>query len=187
MSQARERTSTPMQPSNEATAEQLALAKEQGDALKGALKAMFKIDEHSQEQQSGDYLVACVVEEAEGLYYWNNGKLEWHAPQDENVHIEVSVRDGADGRLLPGLTVQATVIDTQGKQIGSHALPFLWHPWLYHYGCNCRVPGDGKYNIRVHVEAPHFPRHDKINGKRYLDAVDVEFKAIQVKTGQKKS
>src|SRR4051794_16881242 len=128
MNQEKQHLASPMQPSNEATAEHLKLAKEQGNALEDALKAMFGMDEHSKEKPADDYLVACIVEEAEGLYNWNSGKLEWHEPQDENVHIEVSVRDGADGRLIPGLPVYATIINAQGKEIGTRQLPFLWHP-----------------------------------------------------------
>ena len=175
----------PMQPSDEATAEHLQLAKAQGDALEGALEAMFGMDQHSRERRAGDYLVACITEEAEGLYHLRNGELEWQEPQDENVHLEVSVRDGADGRLIPGLTIAATLIDDHGKEIGTRLLPFLWHPWLFHYGANWHVPGDGDYTIRLQIAAPTFPRHDKINGKRYAESVAVEFENVAIKTGQK--
>ncbi|MBV9690835.1 MAG: iron transporter [Ktedonobacteraceae bacterium] len=97
------------------------------------------------------------------------------------------VCDGADGRFIPSLSVYTTRIDSKGKEIGTHQQPFLWHPTLYHYGRNWKVPGDGEYRLRVRIEAPNFSRHDKINGKRYTQPVEVEFTNVKIKTGQKKS
>src|SRR6266542_5903610 len=82
------------------------------------------------------------------MYHLRDGQLEWHDSQDENAHIEVVVRDAADGRFIPGLTVYATLLDRAGTEIGTHQQPFLWHPWLYHYERNWRVPGDGTYTLR---------------------------------------
>nr|MDQ6925353.1 iron transporter [Candidatus Eremiobacteraeota bacterium] len=61
---------------------------------------------------------------------------------------------------------------------------FLWHPGLYHYGKNLEVPGDGRYTLLVEIAAPSFPRHDKKNGRRYAEAVTVEFRDIPIKTGR---
>ncbi len=177
----------PQQPSNEAKAQHLPLANEQGQALQNALNTMFQMDTHGPEKRAGEYLVACIAEEAEGLYYLRNCQLEWQEPTNENAHLEVAVRDGADGRLLPGLAVYATIIDANGKEIGTKQLPFLWHPWLFHYGLNWELPGSGEYTVRVHIDVPDFPRHDKKNGKRYTEPVDVEFQHVKIKTGQKKS
>jgi hypothetical protein len=77
------------------------------------------------------------------------------------------------------------VIDQNGQKIGSHPQPFLWHPWLYHYGLNWTLPGDGVYTIQVHIDPPTFPRHDKKNGQRYTQPVDVSFEKVKIKTGQK--
>lgn len=175
----------PMKPSEEANEEQLGLAKKQGDAMQAALQHMIEKEAHGAEKRAGDYFVGYAVEKAEGMYHLMDGKLEWHEPRDENAHVEISVRDGADGRFVPGLTVYATIIDGQGKKIGTHRQPFLWHPWLYHYGRNWRVPGDGQYTIQVRIEAPEFHRHDKINGKRYAGPVEVEFKDVRIEAGQK--
>jgi len=57
------------------------------------------------------------------MYQPKNGKLEWLELEDENIHIEISMRDKADGRLIPGLDV--TVIDEAGKEIGTHHHPLL--------------------------------------------------------------
>lgn len=177
----------PMQPSNEATKDQLQLAKAQGDALQKALDTMTDMESHSAPQRVGDYEVICIAEDAEGLYMLRGGSLEWQEPQQENAHIEIGVRDGADGRFIPGLSISATIIDSSGKELGTYAMPFLWHPWLYHYGRNVQLPGDGEYTVRVRIDAPDFPRHDKINGKRFAEPVEVEFTGLKIKTGQKKS
>ncbi|MEZ4867815.1 MAG: iron transporter [Caldilineaceae bacterium] len=148
---------------------------------------MTQDEAHGQTKQTGDYLVGVAVEEAEGLYHRQDGRLVWQEPQDENAHIEIVVADGSDQRFVPGLTVYATLIDTQGKEIGTHEQPFLWHPWLYHYGRNWQVPGDGEYTLRVQIDAPDFSRHDKINGQRYAEPVTVEFTGVKIKAGQKRS
>lgn len=177
----------PMQPSDEATQEQLDLAREQGNALQRALNAMTHMGEHSKPRLAGDYEIICVVEDAEGLYMPRDGRLVWQEPESENAHLEVCVRDAADGRFIPGLRVHATISDTNDNQVQSLELPFLWHPWLYHYGANIRVPGSGTYSIRVRVAAPDFPRHDKTNGHRYAEPVDITFHGVLIKTGKKQS
>jgi uncharacterized protein involved in high-affinity Fe2+ transport len=110
---------------------------------------------------------------------------EWEEPGDTNAHVEVAVCDAADGRFVPALTVYATLIDSSGKEIGTHQQPFLWRPTLYHYGRDWRLPGDGEYRLRIRIEPPIFPRHDKTNGKRYSQPVEVEFPNVQIKTGRK--
>ena len=185
MVQATQAHTPPMKSSNESTQEQLQFAKQQGDALGKTLDYMTHKEAHGAEVAAGEYLVAYAVENAEGMYRMSGGKLEWHNPQQENAHIEVSVRDGADGRFVPALEVFVTLIDANGKEVGMHQQPFLWHPWLYHYGRNWIVPGDGEYTLRVHIEPPIFARHDKENGLRYTEPVTIEFKLAKIKTGQK--
>jgi uncharacterized protein involved in high-affinity Fe2+ transport len=71
--------------------------------------------------------------------------------------------------------------------MGTHQVPFLWHPWLYHYGRNWQLPGDGEYTMRVRINAPTFMRHDPENGIRYAEPVEVEFDSVKIETGVKKS
>lgn len=176
-----------MRASDEASEEQLRLAKEQGDALQKAIDEMTKEEAHDGgEKQAGDYLIGYAVEEAEGLYYLQDSQLEWQEPkEEENVHVEVAVRDASDRRFIPALKVYATLIGEDGKEVGTHRQPYLWHPWLYHYGRNWTVPGDGEYTLRVRIEMPEFPRHGKKNGRRFAEPVEVEFEGVKIKTGQK--
>lgn len=175
----------PMEPSDEASESQLDLARDQGSAVERALEHMAEeVATDGGETRAGDYLVGYAVEEAEGMYHLRDGELVWEEPEDENLHVEVSVRDGSDGRIVPGLDVTATLVGPDGEEVGTHKQPFVWHPWIHHYGRNWAVPGDGSYTLRVRIEAPDFPRHDKKNGKRYAQAVEVEFENVEVETGQ---
>ena len=61
-----------------------------------------------------------------------------------------------------------------------HQQPFIWHPWVYHYGRNWRVAEEGDYTLEISIKAPSFPRHDKKNGQRYADDVDVTFNNVKI-------
>jgi Fe2+ transport protein len=176
----------PMRTSEESSVEQLALARRQGEALYAALRAMdAESDSGVIVQRAGDYEIGVAVEEAEGMWRPRDGELVWENPGEENCHVEVCVRDRADGRFVPGLEVTATLVDPDGNEVGTHEQPFLWHPWLYHYGRNWRVPEPGEYRVRVRVEAPSFMRHDHDNGRRYLEPVEVEFEGVEIEPDQK--
>ena len=175
-----------MHTSEESNARQLELARRQGAALGAALDAM---DQESDSgvivEQRGDYEIGVAVEEAEGMWHRHDDELVWENPEDENCHVEVCVRDRADGRFVPGLEVAVTLIGPDGSEVGTHEQPFLWHPWLYHYGRNWRVPAEGEYRIRVRIRPPEFKRHDHENGHRYLDPVEVEFEGVEIEPGRK--
>ncbi len=176
----------PMDPNtSEATAKQLDLARAQGTAYGNALEHMTgTVADDGGEQRAGDYLVGYAIEEAEGMYEWVDGSLVWQEPGDTNLHVEVAVRDAGDGRFVPGVRVLATLIDPQGKEVGTHEQPLLWHPMIYHYGRNWTVPVDGEYRLRVRLEPPTFSRHDETNGRRFTEPVEVEFSGVKVKRGQ---
>ena len=173
--------------SDESTQQQLQLAKEQGQAFQHAAETLIKQVAHGETRRVGDYLLAWSVEEAEGLYHRQDGHFEWEEPPDKNAHVEIIVCDGADGRFIPELDVTVTLIDPSGKELGTHRQPFLWHPWVYHYGRNWTVPREGDYQLRVRVDAPNFPRHDKKNGRRYAEPVEVTFDTVHIKPGRKVS
>jgi uncharacterized protein involved in high-affinity Fe2+ transport len=173
--------------SEETSATEIPISKAEGAAYGAALMYLSTAEgSNAGRQEIDDYEVAYCIEEAEGLYFWQNGGLVWHEPEKENVHLEVAVRNRADGRFLPGLNVTVTLADSDGKEIGTHPMPFLWHPWIYHYGRSWVVPHDGDYEMRIHIDAPTFPRHDKVNGNCFTRPVDVKFK-VKIKTGRKKT
>jgi len=170
---------------SEATQKQLDLAREQGEAYGRALTYMTGTVAHDGgEQEAGDYLIGYAIEEAEGMYEWTDGSLVWRDPGEENLHVEVAVRDAGDGRFVPGVKVIATLVDPDGNEVGTHEQPLLWHPMIYHYGRNWVVPSDGEYTLRVRVEPPTFMRHDEVNGRRFVEPVEVEFEKVKVERGQ---
>ncbi len=178
----------PGQPSDEATEEQLRQALSQGDAYGQALKTMTQHEAGTGGTANvGDYEIAFAAEEAEGMYELEDGELVWHNPaDDENVHIEIAVRDRKDGRFIPYLDIDVTLTTEDGTGLGTHRQPFMWHSWLYHYGRNWTIPGKGHYQIHVKIAAPAFMRHDHGNGARYAKDVEHTFKNVGLETGQKK-
>ena len=134
-------------------------------------------------QRAGEYMVGFAQERAEGMYYLKEGGLEWREPTDENCHIEIAVVDAADGRFIPYLEIDVTITNGNGDEV-TFKPQFLWHPGLFHYGKDVKVPSDGTYTLHIKIAPPSFPRHDKVNGKRYAEPVEVVFEGVQIKTGQ---
>lgn len=177
----------PMTPSNEADEQQLQLAAEEGTVYAKAVLAMAE-ETGVRLREAGDYVIGVAAEEAEGMYAPDgDGGLVWHEPEDANSHIEVAVADRADGRFVPGLDVTVEVTDADGRPSGRHRMPFLWHPFLYHYGHNWKVPGEGTYTVDVHIEPARFHRHDPVNGRRYGEPVHVRFEGVHIEPGIKRS
>lgn len=175
------------EPSDEADESQLRMALAEGYAYRASLEYMAtKVADNGAMQEAGDYLVAIAQERAEGMYRpAGGGKLRWSEAGDTNCHLEVSVSDAADHRFIPALGITATLVARHGgTTIGPVEVPFLWHPGLYHYGVNLKLPGDGRYDVTIHIAAPTFMRHDKTNGQRYAEDVDVTFADFEVKIGK---
>lgn len=176
----------PRGASNEATEEQLALARQEGDAYGRAVQAMA--GEHgARAQHAGDLLLAFWNEEAEGLYELDGGRLVWReAARDANAHLEVAVADAGDGRFVPGLSVHVDV-ERDGQRLVSTDLPFVWHPFLYHYGGNAKLPDAGPFDVLVRVGPAPFMRHDPVNGQRYAEPVQARFENVVFANGRKES
>ncbi len=171
----------PTKETDEAKPHHHRMAQEQGEKYSSAVTHMAeKVAKTGAEAHAGEMIVALAVEAAEGMYQWKESGLEWMAPQDENVHIEISARDAADNRFIPGLDVRVKIFDEGGAEITGGRLPMLWHPWLYHYGSNFALSADGPVTIEVEIEAPRFPRHDEENGRRYTEDVFVRFEDVEL-------
>ncbi len=180
------RNSPPMAPSNEATAEQLDVARAEGDGYQRAMRAMADED-GAVTARSGDLVIAFVNEKAEGMYALDGDRLVWReAAQDANVHLEVAVADAGDGRFVPGLSVHLE-LNRDGRTVLATEMPFLWHPFLHHYGTNAAVPDEGPYQVTVRVAPAGFMRHDPVNGRRYAEPVEVRFDGVRLASGRKPS
>lgn len=165
----------------EETGEQLKFDPPQASAYQKALEYMIQKDAHGAQKRIGRYIVGFAVERMEWAKEENSsGQISWEDRQGENVHVEVTIQDRTDGHFIPGLFVYATLIDETGKEVGTHKQPFLSHPWQFHYGRNWKIPGDGRYNLRIRVEAPQFMRYDQLNGKRFSKPIEVEFKEVEI-------
>jgi hypothetical protein len=129
---------------------------------------------------SGDYEITYRIGPAKGLYEFSAGKLEWKEPAEENLHVDLMIKDAHDGRFVPGLHVVATLLDGKGAQAASNHLPFVWHPQESHYGSNMKVPKSGDYLLQVHVYPATFVRADKEQGKRFVADVHVSFENVRI-------
>jgi hypothetical protein len=131
-------------------------------------------------RHAGDYVIAVGVDDAEGAWSRCSGELRWADPEDANCRIDVVVRDAADGRFVPELWMAVTLIDPSGAEVGAYRQPFVWHPEVYRYSRDWKVPRSGTYRVRVRVEPPTFVRADPERGRRYLDSVEVEFDRVRI-------
>ncbi len=165
------------------------ISKAAGNAYVNTLQEMYKQATDGKDTIAGDYFVAVADEYSEGYWLYDNKfryKMENEQSSETNAHIEVAVLDANTKRFMHNLHVTATIYDENEKKINSMMEHFMWHPWLYHYGDNWRVPSAGKkYHIHVHVDPPAYRRYGKIYGKQFTASEDIDFYNIEIKTGQK--
>ena len=170
--------------SEEVDDRQLELARKAGDAYQEALEYMAEeVANAGGTQEAGDYVVGFAQEEAEGMYVpTDDDDLKWREPETENCHVEIAVCDADDGRFIPEVDVEVSVLD--GEDVVTFEPRFLWHPGLFHYGANVTLPDDGEYTIQVSVDPPRFSRHDEKNGDRYTEPVEVAFEDVRLEVGR---
>ena len=169
--------------------EAMELAASEGSALDLPLAGMLRDPDASGSQiRSGDYKVSVVVQRARGDWEDRDGKLMFISPDSDIgpiAHMDVLVRDAASGRLVPGLSVRATILDSRKRAIDTYSMPFMWHPWMSHYGLNVPVPGNGRYTVRVRAEAPGFRRYGSSALKKFNKAIDAEVRGVRFVTAEK--
>jgi hypothetical protein len=159
------------------------LARAEGEAIAGPLSEMLRgAGARGSRARSADYDVAVVVERARDYWGVRAGKLSYVSADSSSAmnHIGVSVRDVATGRLIPELSVRVTVLNSRRKEIGTYEMPFMWDPWLNHYGLNVPALGEGRYTIRVRAEAPAFRRYGSGALKKFNRAVSVDVRGVRV-------
>jgi Fe2+ transport protein len=161
------------------------LARDEGEAVDRPLTALIAGPDASGSQvRSGDYKVAVVVQQDRGYWEARNGKLSYVNPDSSvgpTVHIDVIVRDATTGRFVPGLRLRATILNSRKKEIDTYTLPFMWHPWMNHYGLTVPTPGKGRYTIRVRAEAPDFRRYGNTALKKFNRAIDVSVRGVRMR------
>ena len=163
------------------------VARKQGEAFDAALEIMSQDVDTCLSVHKDDYIITIACEEAEGSYVPADEKsLTWNAPgKPLNKHIEIVVQDADDHRFLPELSIRCTMRDTNGDGIAEFELPFMWHPFMFHYGSDVELPGEGDYRFSLTIGQPEFGRHDELNGARYKTAVQVDLGPLHLKPGRK--
>jgi uncharacterized protein involved in high-affinity Fe2+ transport len=166
----------------------VSLSRREGAALERPLLEMFSsVAVNGEQTRAGDYLVVVAVERAEGYWMPMGKDIAYNIVESQsaahNGHVEVGVRDARTGRFLPGLNLTATVLDGD-RTIGTKHEPFMWHPWIHHYGENWRIPRTGRYSVRVHADPPPFRRYGR-SATFFTAPVDLRVDGLRFVTGQK--
>ena len=121
-----------------------------------------------------------------GLWQGAPEEKLWREPAEgQNQHFEVIVRDHADGRFVPELDVHLQLSDGDDRVVADTDVPFIWHPFVLHYGIDGRIPGEGDYTAEVTVGAARFARHDQVRGRRYASAVTARVGPVRLTPGVK--
>ena len=150
--------STPVQlpapPSGGSTPAQL-LAEQQGSADTALLDWVLANSTPLEgDIRAGELRIAYTITPAEG--WWDKaagGTLAWHEAPADNVHLRIFVLSLADGRMVPGLNLRATLTDANGNE-QSLPVAFGWYPLINAYGGNFPLDADSDYTLRVTVEPP---------------------------------
>jgi len=160
-----------------------ALARGEGDAIDRSLTEMLRrADVSGSQVRSGDYKVALTVQAARGAWDDRNGELRYESPNNNIgpvAHLDVSIRDAVTGRFIPGLEVRATILDSRKREIDTYLMPFMWHPWMNHYGLNVPVPGKGRYTVRIRADAPAFRRFGNTALRKFNKVIDVTVRNVR--------
>lgn len=174
------------------------LVRDQGMAYGRSYDMLMADDPHA-EIEVDDYVVTASFEPAEGMYVPSaDGALRWATPRpDDNQHFEVIVRDRRDGRFLPELDVHLRLYRaagdghgqgrpaTDGEPVVDTHVPFIWHPFVLHYGLDGTIPGEGDYVAEISIPRPPWNRHDEVRGERYVRDVTVRVGPVHLEPGIK--
>lgn len=179
-------------PLSDAAAAATELAQAQGDAYHETLDALHEDANSGASRAAGDYRVGYAVDYALATWDYNERKKKFTYEIDTeesaqlNAHVEATVQETRTGRFVPGLRLMATLAGLPGTDFGTRELPFEWHPWVFHYGENWRVPRSGTaYRLRLHAEAPAFRRYGRTVGRVFERGFEVSFDSVRVVTGSK--
>jgi len=103
-------SSMPMMPvmakSNEATKDQLAFARAEGDSVDKCTNWLLQQKAVVTGQiNAGEYKITYVFSRPEGWYELSNEILTWQPPSSNaNAHLWLFVQDAADHRIVPPLS-----------------------------------------------------------------------------------
>jgi len=175
-------SSTPVQvpdaaQANHGAKDWLRLAQQQGTADSTLLDwVLANSGSFKGDIRAGELRVAFTITPAEG--WWDKagvGKLAWHEAPAGNMHLRVFVADLSDGRLMPGLSLRATLTDAFGNE-QSAPVDFGWYPLINAYGGNIPIDADSSYILRVTVD----PLPSSRVPDRFSHLTVAEFPPVQI-------
>lgn len=158
------------------------LASREGEILgRQITQGMKAAESRGVQVSSGDYRVAVTVQPARG--YWKGADhtvsyVKADTSTGRVAHVDVTIRDAASGRFIPDLSVRAKLTNSRGKELGTYAMPFMWHPWSSHYGLDIVVPEPGRYSIHIRADAPAFRRYGSSALKKFNRPLDVVVRGV---------
>jgi hypothetical protein len=144
----------------------------------------FQKDAYQGHRIEGDYLIAYTVEKARWLKYSDAGVPHVSKPEDYNAYIGIAVHRRSNLHFVPNLTVFVTVIDEHGNVIGKQQHQYHARPGLHHYGMDWKLPGNGRYTLRVWIDGLDLGWSSRHEGESAHGIITVEFPHVFIQPGQ---
>ena len=166
-------SSMPMMPvmaaSNEATKDQLAFARAEGDSVDKCTDWLLQQKGVvSGQTNAGEYKITYVFSQPEGWYELSNDMLTWHqASSNADAHLWLFVQDASDHRIVPPLSIKYTLTNAQGNVSDENEITYAWMPLVNGYGNNVKLSGNENYTLHLQISPMIYRRHDPYNGDRF--------------------
>jgi len=157
------------------------LVRKQGDAFIASYNLYMEELIHVV-KKTDDYIVTVAFGATEGMYEMQTDKsLEWVTPEGYGfVHMSVVIQDRDDKRFVPNLEVFVRLYDNDNKLITESEAPFLWNPYVFHYGMDLTIPEEGNYTAEVTIKRPDFNRQNKDHGNKYTNDVTIRLQSVKL-------
>lgn len=156
--------------------------------------AMQELDENSIIRQSrrdskihegADVRIGYGLAAPAPYYNFDGTTLSWREPNFHHTHyLFVTIQDAANGQVLPGCKVSATVTDGSGKDAPtSVTLHETWDPKLRHYGENVSIPETATTGtLTIRIQPPVYRRRDQLLGAFFSSPVTTTFPEVDLTT-----
>ncbi len=168
-----------------AAAQESKLLKACNAALTASITALWRQSVDGAEKPAGDYFVAYALGYPGPALQLGGSNLHIKSlTGKEDVRLRLLVRDSRTGRIIPGLKLQASLVDADGTSHGPGEMSLNSHSWLTDYEGDTRISRKGLYTLRVHFDAPGFRRWGR-QSDRLAAPADVEFEDLSLKPEKK--
>lgn len=151
------------------------------------LSYSFQKEAYQGHKIEGDFLIDLILEKARLFQYLSNGMEITEKPYGKNAYIGIAVHHATDLHFIQGLSVMVTVIDANGYDVGKQRHFYHPRPGLHHYGSNWKLPGEGRYTLRVQIETPAPKWGEYLENAIFPKRVEVDFPSVMIRIGQQTS